>query len=80
MLCAICASKWEIFAVLKVAKVSAAADMPKEMRSRKCLSLIMTSYSGRETNMLLKSLGQPQSCSFGIVRKFWWEFRVVVKN
>ena len=42
--------------MLKVAKVRAAADIPKETRSRNRLSLVTTSYSGNAARMLVKSL------------------------
>jgi len=40
---------------LNVGRVRAAADIPKEIRSRNRLSLETTSYSGNAARMLLKS-------------------------
>ncbi len=56
LFCAICVSSLEILAVLYVAKVSAAADIPKEIRSRNRLSRETISYSGSAASMLEKSL------------------------
>ncbi len=42
--------------MLNVARVSAAADIPKEIKSRNRLSRETISYSGRAARMLVKSL------------------------
>jgi hypothetical protein len=52
----ICVSRCEILAKLKVDNVRAAADMPSATKLRKHLSLVMTSYCGSASRMLLKSL------------------------
>ncbi len=56
LLLIICVSSVEIRSELKVDKVRAAADMPNVTRSRKRLSLVMTSYWGSASRMSLNLL------------------------